>query len=390
MPSKKPVGNAQLMQKINRLQVLNYIRRNGPVARPAVAQATGLSLSSITNIVNYLLEQRIVAETGVESLGRVGRKATLLRFNGRAYRLICIYIEAEQLTVCLTDLSGMVYDRAVLSYPPAQNDSRFLLQSIKDAIELILTKNGGELVLGIGIAVSGLVLDNSNYILSASLRWKAYHVKDELEQLFHKPVFIQNISITRAVWQISQEKGARERNVIFLDLDNGIGAVQFFDGELNRSLIGEIGHTTIDKSGVACFCGNHGCLEAMCSTDRIVQLYHKARPECSQATYNDVVAAAAAQEKAAIDAICECGEYLGIGLANVVNIFHPDKIIINSGAYANCELIFETATKTMEQRAYAALTKGLVIERVSLNRDDSCRGISVHLCDSIFQNVFPL
>ena len=86
------VGNVQLMQKINRLKVLNYVRRNPGVSRPQIAAETGLSLSSLTNITSYLLEEGLLAEDGTEQVGCVGRKSTLLRFRAEAYGLICISI----------------------------------------------------------------------------------------------------------------------------------------------------------------------------------------------------------------------------------------------------------------------------------------------------------
>jgi len=393
MAAKKTVGNAQLMQKMNRLQVLDCIRNNAPVSRPAVAEATGLSLSSITNIVNYLMEQRVVAETGVENMSRVGRKATLLRFNGRAYRLICVYLENKKLTICCTDLTGVIYDQSTVSLPFFSEDkagSRQILQSIQDAVMPMLNRNQDENILGIGIAVSGLVLEDSNYVLSISMRWKAYNVKTELEQYFNKPVFVENISITRAVWQLSHEKGIQERNVIFLDLDNGVGAVQFIDGKLNRSLIGEIGHTTVERSGDLCFCGNHGCLEAMCSPERIARLYREARPGHPDADFTAVAEACRAKDPEAIRIIDECGEYLGIGLASVINIFHPEKIILNSGTYTGCEEFFRSAIECMKHRAYSELTRKLTVEQVCIDDSDSCRGISIRLCDSIFESVFPL
>ncbi len=393
MAAKKTVGNAQLMQKMNRLQVLDCIRNNAPVSRPAVAEATGLSLSSITNIVNYLMEQRVVAETGVENMSRVGRKATLLRFNGRAYRLICVYLESEKITVCCTDLTGTIYDQDSVALPVFAEDesgSRQILQCIRDAVMPMLNRNQDSNVLGIGIAVSGLVLEDSNYVLSISLHWKAYNVREELEQYFNKPVFIENISITRAVWQLSHEKGLHERNVIFLDLDNGVGAVQFINGKLNRSLIGEIGHTTVERKGDLCFCGNHGCLEAMCSPLRIARLYREAHPECPDATFANVVEACQRKDPDAIRIIDECGEYLGIGLASVINIFHPEKIILNSGTYTGCNEFFSSAIHCMKQRAYSELTRKLTVEQVCIDDSDSCRGIAVRLCDSIFESVFPL
>ncbi len=389
MKIKRTVGNVQLMQKINRLQVLRCIRRYEPVSRPAVAEETGLSLSSITNIVNYLMERRLVRETGVEEIERVGRKAALLRFDGGAYRLLCVYVERDSATIDYTDLSGEVCDREVVSIegeePPA------LFQTIKAACRTLLDRHPGEQVLGIGFAVSGLILEESNYILSASLRWKAFHVKRDLESSFDIPVFIENVSVTRAVWQLSREKqGGKGRNVIFFDLDKGVGAVQLIDGELNRSLLGEIGHTTVERDGPACFCGNRGCLEALCSVDRIVSQYRALRPDRPDIAFEEIVAAQRAGDPTAGRVLTECGEYLGIGLANVVNIFHPDRIIINSGAYAGCELIFRVAVDELKRRANSLLTRELEVERVVISGDDSCRGIALHLSNSIFETVFPL
>ena len=102
------VGNAQLIQKVNRLKVLNYIRRNPDVARPAVAHQTGLSVASLTNITTYLLDKGLIAENGTESVARVGRKGTLLRFKADTYGLICVFLNMKSVNIAYTDLEGRV------------------------------------------------------------------------------------------------------------------------------------------------------------------------------------------------------------------------------------------------------------------------------------------
>ena len=98
----KQVGNGQLMQKMNRLKVLGFIRRHPDVSRAVIAQGTGLSLASITNITTYLLELGIISESGVESADRVGRKRTLLRFCADRYATVCVVIEDRVAQVLLT------------------------------------------------------------------------------------------------------------------------------------------------------------------------------------------------------------------------------------------------------------------------------------------------
>ena len=108
MKNTPRIGNVQLMQKINRARVFEYIRQNDRTTRPAIAADTGLSLSSITNIVTYLLDKGLVAEKALESAGHVGRKASLLGVNDAKYRIACISIEVDDIQATCVDLCGNI------------------------------------------------------------------------------------------------------------------------------------------------------------------------------------------------------------------------------------------------------------------------------------------
>ena len=102
----KQVANVQLMQKMNRLKVLNYVRKHPDCSRPEISRETGLSLASITNVTSYLLEIGILSENGTEIVGRVGRKSTLLRFSKDAYTLVCVFLSEDYINIYVTDLLG--------------------------------------------------------------------------------------------------------------------------------------------------------------------------------------------------------------------------------------------------------------------------------------------
>ena len=87
-------GSVQFMQKLNRLKVLSCIRKNPYIVRPAVSEQTGLSLSSITNIVSFLIDKGLVVETGLENAERIGRKAVLLKFCPSEHNLICVSVSS--------------------------------------------------------------------------------------------------------------------------------------------------------------------------------------------------------------------------------------------------------------------------------------------------------
>ena len=92
---KKGVANVQLMQKMNRLKVLDYVRRHPNTTRPCIAKGTGLSLPSITNTTSYLLDIGLLCENGTEKVDRVGRKSVFLSFCAKTYDLICIFLNEK-------------------------------------------------------------------------------------------------------------------------------------------------------------------------------------------------------------------------------------------------------------------------------------------------------
>lgn len=381
----RQVGNVQLMQKINRLKVLHYVRHNPETSRPQIAADTGLSLSSITNIITYLLDMRLLEESGTEQVGRVGRKSTLLRFNAKAYGFICISLHEENVTISFTDMEGNIITRIRLETEKISAEK--VISQVREHVRKILTEYGKDSILGIGVSISGLVLDGSRFLLSASLKWHELDIKKILERDTDLPVFVENNSLVKAVWYFGCRERREAENMLFVDLENGIGAMQFFQGSMSRALLGEIGHTTVAKDGEACFCGNRGCLEAMCSAERLQRLYREKSGELL--TLREISLQYTQANPAAEEAIHECAQYLGIGLANLVNLLNPSVLVINTGAFSDCRAVLDKAAEEMKQRAYPALTKGLVLREISVGEDETIRGAAMNLCDRLFDLNFP-
>ncbi len=375
------VGNVQLMQQMNRLKVLDFIRHNPDVTRPFIAEKTGLSLASITNITSYLLELGVLYESGVEKVGRVGRKSVLLRFCVQNYSLICIYLHENYINIAYTDLAGHTKDRIKMKMDTlTASDTMDAL--CKNTLTLI-KRHRADKILGIGLAISGLILDDSNFVFSSRLKWKSFDIKKSLQAATALPVFVDNVSLVRAVWYFHKHSKSLRDNMLFVDMDNGIGAVQFFGGAISRSTLGEIGHTTVDIHGEACFCGNRGCLEAMCSAQRLMSLYEQAtgKKAPSLAEMDKLYEKG---EEAAVHAILECGRYLGIGLANLVNLFNPSVMVINAGDFECCPSLIKEAELEMQRRAYPTLTKKLLIKRTNETEENIFYGTAFNLCDRLF------
>ena len=372
---QKQVGNVSLMQKINRLKVLNYIRKNPDISRPMLAKATGLSLSSITNIVVYLMEKRLVAETGIEEADRVGRKSTLLRCDFKYYRLVCVEAGTDVATIAVTDLGGNMSDKKEISI--AGLSFKNAIVSIKEQIKSLMVNKRNK-VLAIGFAVSALVCDGKGTLLSSSMKWEGENLKEELEAEFNVPAFVENLTITKAAGQLNQQDAKIYENIVFADIEKGFGAVQVYKGEINRALIGEIGHTTICIDGEKCFCGNYGCLEIMCSGERVARKYNE-----QKGTDFTVAQTMEIKDETAKELFSECGEYMGAGLANLVNMLAPSLLVIIGGETYNDEII-GTAINAVRRRAYGVLTKNLEFKFVKSDAESSIKGIAQCVCDKMF------
>jgi N-acetylglucosamine repressor len=394
------IGNVQLMQRINRLKVLDYIRHKGPAARPEIARMTGLSPSSITNIVTYLLEKNFVVETGTVESKEVGRKATLIKFNPEALNVISIDIEASFINIALTDLSGKIIKMKEIPLNRLIKDYE-ILNLIKKEIGIIVAE-GKKLtsaeISGIGIAVSGIVEDDERLIMSSSLRWKGLSLKDYFENSFNLPVYVQNNSMTKALWELKTRKEAMEKNIVFLDLAIGVGIINFYEQKINNAVIGEFGHTTVKKDGPLCFCGNHGCLEMVYSVDAVINQCNELlqlgkcevlagimKKKALPLNYQTVIAAYESGDEDVEGVLKECGEYLGIGIANIINIFNPQRIIINGDVLLTCEFIYNTAIAEANSRAFEQFKKDLKYEIVNIGMEEAVKGVSLYVADRLFE-----
>ncbi|MBO5364248.1 MAG: ROK family transcriptional regulator [Clostridia bacterium] len=382
----KQVANVQLMQKMNRLKVLQFVRRNPDISRPVIAAQTGLSLPSITNIVSYLLELGILCESGTEQVSRVGRKSTLLRFSASAYDLVCIYLDEKHANIFKTDLEGNPKEKITLTIK--KNSPEESLNELCEATVSMVGSCKPGSILGIGVAISGLVLSDSRFIMSSRLKWKSFDIKNMLEEETGIPVFLDNVSLLRAVWYFSKKAPQPDDNMLFLDMENGIGAVQYAGGVIQSSTLGEIGHTTVERDGLPCFCGNRGCLEAMCSPKRLLSLYESANEE-PLTSLADIESLYQAENDAAVFSVRECACYLGIGLANLVNLFNPSVIVINTGDFKDCPSLLQVAEEELRKRAYLSLSEHLTIEKINETEENTVCGTAYHLCNKLFDISFP-
>jgi len=336
------------IRKLNTAIVLDILRRYAPLSRAELAARTGLNRSTVSIIVNSLIEEGFVQETDLQS-PKIGRPGMLLVLNPKGGFAVGVEIGVDFISVILTDfVANVLYRRRVHSDP--DEDQILVLDHASDltqeAIETGMEQ--GLRPLGIGVGVPGLVdTSQGKLVFAPNLRWTNVPLRLMWSQRFDLPIFIENEANAAALGEFYFGVARGVDNFIYLSAGIGLGGGILIGGKLFRGssgYAGEVGHMTVDPDGELCGCGKRGCWETKVGPRAVMRHVRKILADGTPSVINDlagrdldcitfdsVVQAARSGDSVAIKALQDVGEYLGIGVVNLINIFNP-KLIVLGGA----------------------------------------------------------
>lgn len=321
------IGSQELIHDINSKLVLTHIINNGPISRATLAKKLGLTKATISTIVQELIDKHLVIESGSDNTSR-GRKPILLTFNPYCGYVITIDLEEEYLTLMTCHLTGE--DFRTNHYPnskPANEIVDYLTLLIKQTLDTLPNTPYG--VVGICLGIHGVV-NNNEIIFTPYSPYTEVDFVALLEAHFSIPVYLEN----EANLSIIGEKTFcyNYANMIGISIHSGIGLGLIINHELFSGYngnAGEFGHTIVELNGRPCPCGNLGCFEQYAS-ERALLLQFARKKNLSKATLEMLIGAHAHQDADAILLIEEFIKYMAIGINNILNIFNPEAIVINS------------------------------------------------------------
>ncbi|AIQ71083.1 ROK family transcriptional regulator [Paenibacillus graminis] len=330
----KVTGDQALVKKINKSIILHTIRMHSPVSRARVSEMTGLNKATVSNLVAELCGQELVTEAGPgESSG--GRKPLMLHFNSMAGSVIGIELQVKQLKAVLCDLGGSTLQE--LDCPLEVHDLPYVLEKMKGIIsELIASAPSSPYgIVGIGVGVPGMVDEHGMVLFAPNLGWEMVDLRAILEQSFAVPVTIDNEANAGAQGELNFGAARDVRHLLYISAGSGIGSGIIIGGELYkgaRGYAGETGHMTIEAEGKPCSCGSRGCWELYAS-ERTYDNPGLALPARST---TELVRYAREGQEDTLRHFTTIGEYLGIGVTNLINSFNPELIVIG-GALSEAE-----------------------------------------------------
>jgi predicted NBD/HSP70 family sugar kinase len=320
----EPLGHLELIKKINRTRILETIKELQPISRVQISRRLALSKTTVSTIVDELLEKRILKTIGTTSSGRNGgRPASLLSFNDESAYCIGIDIGGTKLLLLITDLAGnIVYEIKT----PTTNKLAEIITLIKESIAA--AKLSLDMFIGLGIGVPGSVRRSGVVIQATSLKWSDFDLKGALEDEFSFPVFIGNDVNLAAMGERWKGSGEKSSDLFFVTIGTGVGSAIIAGGHLitgSSNLAGEVGFHLEQQdflSGNLNQFGKQGVLERKISGTALSQYGGSSEELFARYSHGD-------EEAYAI--IEEFITNLGIMIANCVSLLNPERVIIGGG-----------------------------------------------------------
>lgn len=382
----------------NESLIVNTIRRRGPISRVDIVKLTGLTAPTVTNISSKLITHGLIQEYMVGEYSG-GRRPVLLKANSEKTNMIIVDIRSKEMVGYL--INGGLEIKQEICRDIQKLEQEKILSLLEDVIAECHASEDGQLALAIGIIVRGPVLSREGLSLfSPSAGWRNVPLKYIVEKRFQLPVFVENDMRAMALGAYHYGPYRDVKNAIFLGVGGGIGSGIILNGELYRGLgdsAGEIGHTVVDTNGCLCSCGNRGCLEAMASESALVNRMVKSimageRSLVSQIVKNDlqairpkhIYAAAEEGDLLSIQKLQYVAQYIGMGVANIINIFNPQLVLVGGGIVKGRRFMEETMMQVIKERALASCYSQARIEFSSEGRQDALKGIVDVVMEGIF------
>lgn len=288
--------------------------------------------------------------------------------------LIGIDLGGTKIAAALATPSGRILTDVNIP-TEANQGKKQVIDNIKKAVYALI-RGQRTSISCMGIGVPGPILYEKGIVIEPPNLpgWKRVNLKKVLEKEFKVPVHLDNDANCAALAEAYFGAGRKARHFIYITISTGIGGGIIIDRKLYRGAIGaagEFGHMIIDSRGYTCGCGNVGCFEALASGTAI-----KKRAGMDAIS---VELAARQGDKKAIKVIEKTAHYLAIGIANLVNIFNPEMVILGGGVSKMRELLLTPIRKEFKKYALTLPAKNVKIVRAKLGSESGVLG-AVALC----------
>ena len=394
-------ASRDLVREINQFHILNAIRIAGAISRVEIARITGQSRATATNITARLIVENLIYEKETEDRSRRGRKRVLLALNPDAAYVVGVKLSAYRISCAVTDIQADVKSSVNMPVRTSERPVKFVADLIEEGIRHCISEARIDLsqVSGIGLGIPGFVDSRSGVCFWTPLYQKGdVPLKDLIQKRFQIETLIENDTntVTLAHQWFGEGKGID--NFLVVTIEDGVGMGIVVNGQLYRGARGiaaEFGHVVVDPNGRDCRCGKKGCIEAYASNFSILdeaqaaidkgEWHHERVPDLR---FEEVVTAAQSGERILQNIFTNAGTFLGMGLAGLIQIFNPTKIIISGEGVRAGNLMFQSLRCTIRLHTNPALYDASEIVIQKWRDTDWARGAASLVLQELYKSPF--
>lgn len=320
-------GSKELIRDINSNLVLSQIVNYNPISRSSISKKLGLTKATVSAIVSDLLTKKLVLEIGSDDTS-LGRKPILLSFNRKAGYAISVDIGEQMISALITDLQG---DERQLKQIATPTDNKQLCANLIDLLHSMIQDIPARPygIVGITLGIHGVTSDNAIHF-TPYYDFTHCDLVKELEYNFNTIVILENEANLSVIGEKTFQYDYP--NIANISVHTGVGLGIIMNNTLysgTKGYAGEIGHTIVEIDGKECPCGNHGCLEQYVS-ERALLKELAMKKGTSSITYSEFSKLYASNDTDALAILDSFVRYMTICVNNVLNMFNPDLVIINS------------------------------------------------------------
>ena len=394
--------NSDSMKRNNMKYVLETIRKEEPISRKSISEKVGLTTSSITNIVGQLIEDSYLIETGVgESIG--GRKPIMLEINPKGGYAIGVEMDATDIICIITDFKAnkIAENRGkTLLSEGVDNVMKRLIELIEETIEKANIPR--ERIMGIGLVSAGpydyrkgTMINPPNFI-----GWHDVPIRDIVQDALGISTFFEKDTQGAAIAEYWFGQAENVQSLFAMIVKEvGVGGGIIINGNVYHGFqngAGDIGHMVIDSEGPACSCGSYGCLETLSSgvaiANKVISRIKRGESSILSKKVDDietinifmVIEAFYEGDELCSLVIKNSAKYLGLAIADIINLFSPEMIVIGGQIPDMCPEFAQIAIEHAMRRKYPSHNKNVrIITSTYKEEQQAYGGVGV-----VFHNFF--
>ncbi len=401
MLNKKLTGrNLSVVKSHNTQAIFEVIRVNGPIAKSEIAKITGLTSAGIGKIIDQLVKDHLIVDTGfAESTG--GRRPSLYQVNNDEYYVIAINMSYFETSMAAMSPEGEVIKKYDLSYDKGPSITE-IIDSIKGILSDEILKN--RKCLGIGVVAPGLIDTGSGTILWAiALDWTDIPLESLLKREFGLPVIIEKDTCAGLFAEKYYGQLKDVSDGLYIMLNSGsIGSAIMVDDKIyrgSRFMSGEIGHMVLDERGPLCHCGQRGCLEAFLSNQSLYgmidEISRTSRTErefttnCkkNKSLLKNILDESEKGNNAGIILMEKATKYVAKALGSMITLVNPECVIIGGEVGPKNTRFIDKLKETLFRYGLKISISNTSIAPCSFGTNQSLVGITALLFKEVALNI---